>query len=159
MSTPIGSDQYDLPQWAQNRACQPEGQSDFVDGSGPIFSMYLTMAEEEDKTMTESWKADAEGTLVFVRLYLLVPYFHLTRRPDWCILRCRRLFAFGIAPGSATESAGHIQLLPCQHIPASCRPESTQYFHFPPYFPTSIFSTDLCGLGERPLVLELGDQY
>ena len=42
---------------------------------------------------------------------------------------------------------------------ASCRPESIQYFHFPPYFPTSIFSTELCGLGERPLVFELGHQY
>ena len=71
-TTPIGDDQYDTPQWAQSRASQPEGHSDFVDGSGPIFSMYLEMAEEEDKKMAESWKADAEGTLVFVHLSLLV---------------------------------------------------------------------------------------
>ena len=77
MATPIGDDQYYPPQWAQNRASQPEGQSDFVDGSGPIFSMYLEMAEEEDKKMAESWKADAEGILVFVRLYILVPWFIL----------------------------------------------------------------------------------
>ena len=159
LTTPIGDDQYYPPPWAQNQAWQPEGLSDFVDGSGPIFSMYLEMAQEEDRTMAESWTADADGTLVFVRLYLLVSYFQLTRRPDCCILRCCRLFAFGIAPGSATEPAGHIQLLPCQHIPASCRPESTQYFHFPPYYPSSILSTDLCCLGERTLVFELGDQY
>ena len=72
LTTPIDDDLYYPPQWAQNRASQPEGQSDFVDGSGPIFSMYLEMAEEEDKKMAESWKADAEGTLVFVRLSLLV---------------------------------------------------------------------------------------
>ena len=74
LATPTDAD------WAQNGASQPKGQSDFrvLDGSGQIFSMYLEMAEEEDKKMTESWKADAEGVLVFVRLCLLVPYFKLT---------------------------------------------------------------------------------
>ena len=28
--------------------------------------MYLELAEEEDKKMAESWKADADVTLVFV---------------------------------------------------------------------------------------------
>ena len=74
LATPTDDD------WAQNGASQPMGQSDFgvVDGSGQIFSMYLEMAEEEDKKMTESWKADAEGVLVFVRLCFLVLYFKLT---------------------------------------------------------------------------------
>ena len=35
--------------------------------------MYLDMAEEEDKKMADSWKADADGILIFVRLCLLVP--------------------------------------------------------------------------------------
>ena len=60
----------------QNRAWR--GESDFVDSSGPIFSMYLEMTEEEDKKMAESWKSDAEGILVFVRLHLLVPFFKPT---------------------------------------------------------------------------------
>ena len=30
--------------------------------------MYLDRAEEEDKKRVESWKGDAEGMLVFVRL-------------------------------------------------------------------------------------------
>ena len=141
----IGDNQSPLHwQWAQDRASQPEGQSDYIDGSGPIFSMYLEMAEEEDKKMAESWKADAEGILVFVRLCLPVPYFQLTHRSDWFILLCCRLFALGVDSGSATEPAGHVQLLPCQHIPASRRPESIQHFHFPPYFPSSIFSAELC---------------
>ena len=59
------------PQSAPNQTSQ--GESGFVDSSGPIFSMYLDMAEEEDKKMAESWKADADGILIFVRLYLLVP--------------------------------------------------------------------------------------
>ena len=42
------------------------GESSFVDGSGPLFAMYLELAEEEDKKKAESWKADADGILVFV---------------------------------------------------------------------------------------------
>ncbi len=68
--TPIGHHQYP-PQSAPTRV--PQGMSDFVDGSGPIFSMYLEMATEEDKKMAEGWKADADGILIFVRLYLLTP--------------------------------------------------------------------------------------
>ena len=40
--------------------------------------MYLGMAEEEDKDMAESWKADAEGILVFVRISPLFLCFTLT---------------------------------------------------------------------------------
>ena len=38
--------------------------------------MYLEMATEEDKKMVEDWKADAEGILIFVRLYS--PFLCLT---------------------------------------------------------------------------------
>ena len=34
--------------------------------------MYLEMATEEDKKMVEGWKADADGILIFVCLYLLL---------------------------------------------------------------------------------------
>ena len=64
---PIGSHHYP-PQSAQNQTSAP-GVSHFIDGSGPIFSMYLERAEEEDKKMAESWKADADGILIFVRLF------------------------------------------------------------------------------------------
>ena len=64
------------PRSPQNQA--PKIESGFIDSSGPIFSMYLGMAEEEDEKMAESWKADAEGILVFVRLSPLVPCFTLT---------------------------------------------------------------------------------
>ena len=62
---PKGDDQYP-PQSAQNQPLP--GVSNFVDGSGPIFSMYLEMATEEDKKITENWKADADGILIFVCL-------------------------------------------------------------------------------------------
>ncbi|KAH8993863.1 hypothetical protein EDB86DRAFT_1315867 [Lactarius hatsudake] len=50
-------------------AQEPQGMSNFVDGSGPIFSMYLDRATEEDEKMVGGWKADAEGTLVFTGLF------------------------------------------------------------------------------------------
>ena len=55
--------------------------------------MYMEMAEEEDKKMVESWKADAEGILVFVRYCLLAPLGALPYSSvvDWLILE-RSLF-------------------------------------------------------------------
>ncbi|KAH8979312.1 hypothetical protein EDB83DRAFT_1467802 [Lactarius deliciosus] len=55
------------PGGALNQA--PDGESNFSDGSEPLFSMYLERAEEEDKKMAESWKGDAEGILVFTGLF------------------------------------------------------------------------------------------
>ncbi|KAH9051066.1 hypothetical protein EDB87DRAFT_1836877 [Lactarius vividus] len=54
------------PQPAQN---QESRVSNFVDGSGPIFSMYIEMATEEDEKMAENWKADADGILIFTGLF------------------------------------------------------------------------------------------
>ena len=73
---PIGGPQYP-PQSAPAQA--PQGVSNFVDGAGPIFSMYLEMATEEDKKMVENWKADADGILIFVRLYLRIWCFTPTQ--------------------------------------------------------------------------------
>jgi len=44
------------------------GESNFSDGSEPLFSMYLTRARKEDRAMTESWKGYADGMLTFVSL-------------------------------------------------------------------------------------------
>ncbi|KAH9971826.1 hypothetical protein BGW80DRAFT_1460278 [Lactifluus volemus] len=56
-----------IPQSAQNQMSQ--GGSNFSDGSGPIFKMYVKIAEEEDKTMAERWKKDADGILIFTGLF------------------------------------------------------------------------------------------
>ncbi|KAF8261672.1 hypothetical protein EI94DRAFT_1745461 [Lactarius quietus] len=55
------------PQSTRNRAT--EGEANFIDGSGPIFSMYMEMATEEDKKMAEAWQADADGILIFTGLF------------------------------------------------------------------------------------------
>ncbi|KAI0266202.1 hypothetical protein BC834DRAFT_986485 [Gloeopeniophorella convolvens] len=38
----------------------------YGDSSGKLWSMYLTEAEKQDKEITESWKGDTDGILVFV---------------------------------------------------------------------------------------------
>jgi hypothetical protein len=40
------------------------------DGSGHMSSVYLEMAVEKDKKMTEAWKADADSILIFVSISL-----------------------------------------------------------------------------------------
>ncbi|KAI0297591.1 hypothetical protein B0F90DRAFT_1938659 [Multifurca ochricompacta] len=51
------------------RPGQFKEESNFADSSGPIFNMYLELAEKEDERMADSWKADADGILVFTGLF------------------------------------------------------------------------------------------
>ncbi|KAN0128008.1 hypothetical protein V8E53_014185 [Lactarius tabidus] len=62
-----GDHLYDPPHSARNQ--ESRATSDFVDGSGQIFSMYLEMATEEDKKMAENWKDNADGILIFTGLF------------------------------------------------------------------------------------------
>ena len=43
-----------------------QSEAVYSDASGALFSIYLQTADEEDTKMTESWKGDADGILVFV---------------------------------------------------------------------------------------------
>ena len=127
--------------------------SNLVDGSGPIFSMYLEMAEEEDKKTAELWQANADGILIFVGSLAPITCFTLTPRiKDRVILCCCCVVDLSVDSGHSTKPTGHFQLLSCQHLSDYCRP---QHFEFPPFIPTPIFSTKLCRLGEHTLVLEL----
>ncbi|KAI0245876.1 hypothetical protein BJV78DRAFT_1287035 [Lactifluus subvellereus] len=57
----------DVLQSTQHQALQ--GQSFFSDGSGPLFNMYVKMAEQEDNKMTDRWQKDADGILIFTGLF------------------------------------------------------------------------------------------
>ncbi|KAF8490247.1 hypothetical protein F5888DRAFT_1742198 [Russula emetica] len=46
-----------------------EFESSFTDSSSTLFSQYLSYADKHDKEQAESWKASAEGTLVFTGLF------------------------------------------------------------------------------------------
>lgn len=84
------------PQPAHSQASQ--GESNFIDGSGPLFTMYAEMAGEEDKKMAESWKGDADGILIFVRL--IVP--HANRVPTRIVLQTG-LFSAAVATLTAVS--------------------------------------------------------
>jgi hypothetical protein len=82
---------------AINRPSQPtQGESNFGDSSGTLFSMYSKAAEDEDNKMAERWQKDAEGILIFVSLRrvcdlaeIFVLFITTWKTTDWFILRCR----------------------------------------------------------------------
>ena len=99
-------------QSAQNQTLHVEPT--FVDDSEPIFSMYLEMAEEEDKKLAERWQANADGILIFVGLSPSNKVLHINSRiKDWFILSCCGVVDLSVYPGHSTELTGHLQLLPC----------------------------------------------
>ena len=81
--------------------------------------MYLERATEEDKMMAENWKADAEGILIFVRLYRLFRYLD-SSVVDWFILRCCRIVDLSGDSGHSAKLTGHLQLLPCKYLSSYC---------------------------------------
>ena len=137
---------------------EPRRASDHVDGSEPIFSLYLERASEEDKKMAENWKGDADGILIFVRHYHLFQNFIHTNSLliDWSILCFCCIVDLSIDSRPPAESTRYIQLLPRQRVSGY---DSSERIEFPPSFTAPVHSTELCSLGQRAVVLELGDQY
>src|SRR5260370_41711635 len=45
------------------------------DPENEMWNMYLNEVKEEDKRITDAWKEDANGILVFVSPSLLIPYY------------------------------------------------------------------------------------
>jgi hypothetical protein len=62
----------DHPQSTPNQPLQ--GESNFGDSSGPIFSIYSEATKELDDKMVDRWQKDADGILIFVsprvRIYI-----------------------------------------------------------------------------------------
>jgi hypothetical protein len=52
-----------------------QGESNFGDSSGPLFSIYSKAAEEEDNEMVGRWQKDADGILIFVSPYAAIYIF------------------------------------------------------------------------------------
>ena len=107
--------------------------------------------------MAENWKADADGILIFVRLSSHLVLHTNSIAVDRFILRRCRVIDLSVDSRYSTELAGHFKFLPCEYLCDSCRPTPIK-FNFPSYFSTFVFSTNLCGLGEWTVVLELGNQ-
>ena len=60
----IADDRPNHPVPTSNQPLQ--GESNFGDSSGPLFSIYSKAAEDEDTKMVERWQKDADGILIFV---------------------------------------------------------------------------------------------
>ena len=60
-----------------------QGESNFGDSSGPLFSIYTKAAEDEDKKLVERWQKDADGILIFVspRIVIRLSLVFFTYRP------------------------------------------------------------------------------
>jgi len=70
-----GPDNQPRPELVNQPPQPPQGESNFADSSGPLFSMYNKIAEEEDNKMTDRWQKDADALLIFVGPHIRVPTF------------------------------------------------------------------------------------
>ena len=104
------------PQPGQNDP--PKGEPEYVDGSGPLFSMYLKLAGEQDKDLAENWKGDADGILTFVSRHstCATPTQIEPEPEDWFILRRRRNICCGVRAGPQAKYPGHVSVLPRKHL-------------------------------------------
>ncbi len=86
--------------------------------------MYLEMAAEEDRQRVENWKADADGMLIFVRLFSNSMLRTDSIVIDRFIFCCCCIIGLGVDSGPSTESTGHLQLLSRKYLSDYFRPKS-----------------------------------
>jgi hypothetical protein len=119
-------------QSAPNQPSRPsQGESNFGDSSGPLFSIYSKAAEEEDNKMVERWQKDADGILIFVSPRVA---FRATLSINWnildrSILCCRRCAPCRDRPGPEAKQSGYFCILPGEHLSGSCRPKLNTCFY------------------------------
>jgi hypothetical protein len=105
------------------------GQTLYNDPSAKIWNLYLSQAEKFDKDHSESWLANTDGVLVFVRQTFSIDfhrpmYSQPTRSSDWSFLcgsgwlSSRQLSAVAAQSNRSHKSAA------CPNLPAIvCPPE------------------------------------
>ena len=147
-----------------------ELDSSFTDSSSTLFSLYLSHAEKYDKDQTETWKAGAEGILVFVcstllfgfiissfvngtltNNYSIIPILDRTVRRCHCHIRGRQLQVL------VARLCGERRHPPRTNIPATRWPfqrdsRSDPSFSSPLIYRTTVIATSLRRLGELALV-------
>ena len=118
--------------------------------------MYLQLAGEEDKKMTENWKGDADGILIFVSRYSICgASTHIHPGVEDRFIFCRRRsISLCVRAGPQAEFPGHVSVLPCKHL---SNPRRFEWLPGPHPLHTSqsvhpIFSANLCRMGQLTLV-------
>ena len=115
-----------------DRQDQPfQGESNFGDSSGPLFSIYSRAAEDEDTKMVERWQKDADGILIFVSPRLPIrPSLLINRNTiDRSILCCSGCPPCRDSPGLEAKQSGYLLILPWQHLSGPHRPERNALIH------------------------------
>ena len=112
--------------------------------------------------MVESWKGDAEGMLIFVRLQTTshTSAYNL-EIVDRFILCCSRGIARTVRPESPAEPTGHLIFLPRKYLSATFYPTKWVPNSHPvelirPH--STVHSSRVGRLGQRALVYESGHQ-
>ena len=103
----------------QNQQLQPsQGESNFGDSSGPLFSMYSKAAEEEDNKMADRWQKDADGILIFVSppVGFHVSLYIIWNTIDGVILCCSCYVAFRVSPEPDPQQSGYVFILSRKHL-------------------------------------------
>lgn len=85
---------YDQHQVASNPSFQElDRDTRFRDGSWPLFSLYSTIAEEEDNKLAKRWQKDADEILIYVRpCTILRPLTHINQAPSPAFLQLQLQF-------------------------------------------------------------------
>jgi hypothetical protein len=108
-----------VPQSAQRQPSQD--QSNFSDGSGPLFNMYVERAEKEDKEQADRWQKDADGILIFVSLHISLHTVSVVMMKfiDRIILCCSCSIGRGVDPRLEAKSTGYHRILCRTDLPAT----------------------------------------
>lgn len=130
-----------------------ERELDHIDGPGPLFAMYLKASDAEDEKMTSSWRADADGILLFVSANVACELLTMTQRNiDWFILCCCCGIVVHNAHRSPTRPLGISSGSPHKHQKVQSRNSSQRGCII------RILPAQVRYLGQRTLVLEPGSK-
>jgi hypothetical protein len=137
--------------------------SNFGDSSGPLFSLYSKIAEEQDNKMTHRWKKDADGILIFVSDCIITDTAicmncNTIDRSIFCLRRCA---TFGVRPGPQAKLSRYFRVLSREHLSGSCRLKRRCISYIYPFhscYTTAIFSSEIRCLGQLTLVPKLSHQ-
>ena len=144
------------PRSASNQPLQ--GESNFGDSSGKLFSIYSNVAKDEDNKMVERWQKDADGILIFVSSCVGI---HDLLCVNWStidrsILSRSCCTPFCYRPGPEAKQSGYLCILSWQHLRRSRRSERNTPLAHRETAP--VLSSEICCLGQFTLVLEPGDE-
>ena len=135
--------------------------SNFCDSSGPVFSLYSKIAEEEDDKTAERWKTNADGMLIFVSLRASIHIsLHLgSIFIEWIVL-CRRCnIARCDDPRPQAKSARYLCVSSRKNPSGSCRSQRITHRHtFYVIKSIHLLPSELLCLGQLAMVPELDPQ-